>query len=91
MLPTVLSRDEVRAVLEQLEGTQRLVATLLYGSGLRLLECLQLRVKDLDFERRQLVVRQGKGRRDRHTPLSRRIRPALERHLERVRETHASD
>jgi integron integrase len=90
-LPVVLSRDEVRAVLRQIEGTHRLVAALLYGSGLRLLECLQLRVKDLDFDRRQLVVRQGKGRRDRHTPLSRKLRPALERHLERVRAVHEGD
>jgi integron integrase len=91
VLPIVLSRDEVRAVLERLEGAYRLVATLLYGSGLRLLECLQLRVKDIDFQRRQLVVRHGKGGRDRHTTLSLRIRPDLERHLEGVRALHASD
>jgi integron integrase len=91
VLPAVLSRDEVRAVLEKLEGTHRLVATLMYGSGLRLLECLQLRVKDLDFGRRQLVVRQGKGGRDRHTTLPLRIRPELERHLEGVRTFHSRD
>jgi integron integrase len=91
VLPIVLSRDEVRAILDRLEGTYRLVATLMYGSGLRLLECLQLRVKDIDFGRRQLVVRQGKGRRDRHTTLSIRVRPELERHLEGVLALHASD
>lgn len=63
-LPVVLSRDEVRRLLGALQGQSRLQATLLYGSGLRLLECLRLRVKDLDFERRQLIVRSGKGDRD---------------------------
>ena len=68
-LPVVLTRGEVKAVLHELDPTQRLIATLLYGAGLRLLECLRLRVKDIDFARRQLTVRQGKGNRDRSTVL----------------------
>src|SRR5215470_12300497 len=67
-LPVVLSRDEVRAVLARLAEPHRLVATLLYGSGLRLLEALSLRVKDLDPARGQLTVRDGKGARDRRAP-----------------------
>jgi integron integrase len=90
-LPVVLGRDEVRAVLAELHGTHRLEATLLYGAGLRLLECLRLRVKDLDLERYQVVVRQGKGRRDRATTLPRSLRQPLERHLKRVRDLHQRD
>jgi len=90
-LPVVLSREEVRSVLGQLRGTPRLQATLLYGSGLRVLECLRLRVKDLDFGRFQVVVRQGKGRSDRVTPLPRLAIPELQTHLERVRRLHAKD
>ena len=62
-LPVVLGRDEVSALLKQLIGTERLVVMLLYGAGLRLEECLELRIKDLDFDRQQIVVRQGKGQR----------------------------
>jgi integron integrase len=90
-LPVVLSRDEVRAVLDALDGVVQLVATLLYGSGLRLLEALRLRVKDLDFARAQVVVRQGKGRRDRAAPFPRRAREPLARHLEAVRVLHERD
>jgi integron integrase len=90
-LPVVLSPAEVRSVLEHLAGAQRLVATLLYGSGLRLLECLQLRVKDLDFARRKVLVREGKGRRDRSCPLPLRPQVALRRHLQRVRRLHEGD
>jgi integron integrase len=90
-LPVVLGRDEVRAMLAQLGTRDGLVATLLYGSGLRLLECLRLRIKDLDFGRRQLTVRQGKGRRDRPAPLPARLRAPLERHLTGVRELHERD
>ena len=60
-MPVVLSREETAAILTQLTGTESLIVMLLYGSGLRLEECLTLRVKDLDFERQQIVVRQGKG------------------------------
>ena len=90
-LPVVLSREEVRAVLQALHGTPRLMAVLLYGAGLRLLECARLRVKDVDFAARQIVVRQGKGDRDRVTLLPRAVAPALQRHLERVQGRHEYD
>jgi integron integrase len=90
-IPVVLSRREVRSVLDELDGTYRMIATLLYGGGLRLLEGLRLRVKDLDFERRQLVVRQGKGRRDRVTTLPASLREPLETHLVRVQRLHRRD
>jgi len=90
-LPVVLSRDEVRRVLAALEGVPQLVATLLYGGGLRLLEALCLRVKDLDVARAQIVVREGKGGRDRACPLPQRLREPLARHLEKVRSLHARD
>jgi len=90
-LPVVLTRAEVRGVLGQLSGVPRLAASLIYGSGLRLLECLQLRVKDVDFGQRQLMVRGGKGDRDRVTVLPGAFVPALEQHLERVRAIHRRD
>ena len=90
-LPVVLSRDEVAAVLSALEDERQLVATLLYGSGLRLLECLRLRVKDVDFARAQVVVRGGKGDRDRVTVLPRACHAPLRRHLARVRAQHERD
>ena len=68
-LPVVLSREEIGAILKQLTGTMRLIVMLLYGTGVRLEECVELRVKDLDFDRHQIVVRQGKGRKDRVTML----------------------
>ena len=90
-LPVVLSRQEVRAVLGQLRGTPQLMATLLYGSGLRLMECCRLRVQDLDFHRRQIIVRRGKGDKDRVTLLPRASAVALERHLARARQQHRED
>lgn len=90
-VPVVLAREEVRALLAQLDGVQRLEALLMYGGGLRLLECLRLRVKDVDFARSQIVVRQGKGRRDRLAPLARSAVPLLRRQLEVVRELHRRD
>ena len=89
-LPVVLTRDEVSSLMRQLEGPVRLVATLLYGSGLRLLECLQLRVKDVDFESDQLTVR-GKGDKDRITMLPQSIKAELRRHLGRVKGLHERD
>jgi site-specific recombinase XerD len=71
-LPIVLTREEVRSLLRQLRGTPRLMAILMYGSGLRLLECARLRVQDIDFQRRQIVVRGGKGDKDRATRRCRR-------------------
>lgn len=84
-LPTVLSRDEARRLLDALEGTPRLMALLLYGSGLRLNECLQLRVKDVDLERRQITVRSGKGGKDRVTLLPVAAVAPLREHLARGR------
>jgi integron integrase len=90
-LPVVLTPEEVRAVLARLEGTSWLVASLLYGSGLRLLEGLRLRVKDVDFAMRELVVRDGKGRRDRVAPLPEALVPRLREHLVRVKALHDAD
>lgn len=87
-LPTVLSRADVEAVLTHLEGTCRIIAQLLYGSGLRLMEALRLRVKDVDFEYAQIVVRNGKGRKDRVTVLPDVVVKSLELHLRIVREQH---
>ena len=96
-LPTVLTRAEVRAVLDRMalpargERAAWLVASLLYGSGLRLSEALSLRVKDVDFERGELLVRGGKGNKDRVTVLPRSIQPSLRAHLDRVSRLHERD
>jgi integron integrase len=90
-LPVVLSRDEVKAILQRMEGVPRLMALLLYGSGLRLLECCRLRVKDVDFGRCQITVRRGKGDKDRVTMLPASARVELAAHLEAVREQHQRD
>lgn len=76
-LPAVLTRAEIRAVIGRLAGTERLVAILLYGSGLRLLECLRLRVKDVEFGSNRIVVRDAKGQRDRIVPLPVVVKAAL--------------
>jgi integrase len=81
-LPVVLTRDEVRAVIRQLRGTSRLMAILLHGAGLRLLECARLRVQDVDVGRHQLIARGGKGDKDRTTPLPAVATAGLARHLE---------
>jgi integron integrase len=90
-LPVVLTPEEVGLVLGQLSGTMHLVGLLLYGAGLRLMECLTLRVKDLDLARREIGVRQGKGGRDRVTMLPAAAVPLLTGHLERVRRLHEWD
>ncbi len=90
-LPVVLSRAEVRAVLVALRGTPRLMGVLLYGAGLRLLECCRLRVKDVDFGGHQIVVRSGKGDRDRVTLLPLALVAALQRRLAWVRSLHERD
>ena len=90
-LPVVLTPSEARLVLGQLDGTYRLIGEVLYGGGLRLLEGLRLRVKDVDFAAGQLVVRHGKGGTDRRTVLPAAVRDGLAAHLDRVRELHAAD
>jgi integron integrase len=90
-LPVVLSREEVRRVLERLSGAMWIVGTLLYGAGLRLQECLELRVKDVDFDLNQLLVRRGKGQKDRRTMLPGVVRDALGAHLGEVRTQHERD
>jgi integron integrase len=90
-LPVVLTKGEVKAVLARLEGEPRLVATLLYGTGLRLMECLRLRVKDVDFALNQILVRDGKGMKDRLTMLPAALREPLRRHLAAVRALHEAD
>jgi integron integrase len=87
-LPIVMSVGEVSRVLRQLEGPKRLMATLLYGAGLRLLECANLRVKDIDFDTRHVIVRSGKGRKDRVTLLPKTIHSDLADHIERVYAQH---
>lgn len=90
-LPVVLSKEEVNRVLSAMSGTPRLMAMLLYGSGLRLLECCRLRVKDLDFDQNQLLVRAGKGDKDRYTSLPSTLKDPLQRHLAKVRCQHQED
>jgi integron integrase len=90
-LPVVFTRAEARAVLANLKGDYRLMAHLLYGSGLRLLECLRLRVKDIDFGYRQITIRKGKGMRERITILPDRLLRPLQQHLARVKELHQQD
>ena len=90
-LPVVLTATEVRAVLAHLEGRHRLMANLLYGAGLRLMECVRLRVKDLDFEYRQITVRDGKGQKDRLTLLPDSLVGSLQTHLADVKILHEQD
>ena len=90
-VPVVLTRDEVRAVMARLKGTPRLVALLLYGSGLRLLEGLCLRVKDVDLSSRQLLIHDGKSKRDRRTVLAATAVEPLRAHLRRRKATHERD
>ncbi|MGQ0383379.1 MAG: integron integrase [Gammaproteobacteria bacterium] len=90
-LPVVLARDEVERVLAHLDGTDWLIASLLYGSGMRLNECLQLRVKDLDLSRLEIVIRDAKGQKDRKTMLPRTLVPHVRDHLRRARNLHEED
>jgi integron integrase len=90
-LPVVLTRDEVKHLLDQLAGTHRLMAGLMYGSGMRLMELVRLRVKDVDFARRMIVVRDGKGRKDRVVPLPQSYQGALEVHMEARRRLYEGD
>ena len=90
-VPVVLTKEEVAAVLEHLEGTKWLVVKLMHGSGLRLQECLELRVKDIDFGRGEIRLRNGKGGKDRVTMLPRSATDALIPHLKEVRRVHRRD
>lgn len=90
-LPVVFTRTEVQRVLAELKGEGSIIGGLLYGSGLRLMEALRLRIKDVDLETMRLIVRDGKGRKDRITMLPLRLEPSLRRHLERVRLLHDED
>jgi integron integrase len=90
-LPVVLTREEVRTVLQHLDGVPRLMAFLLYGAGLRLLECCRLRIKDVDFGANRIVIRDGKGSKDRVTMLPAAIQAPLSAHIELVRVEHEAD
>jgi integron integrase len=90
-VPTVMAKNEVAKVIAAMEGIQKLMAMLLYGSGLRLMECLRLRVKDVDFEMNQIVVRNGKGAKDRITVLAENVKPGLKAHLAKVKMLHKED
>lgn len=90
-LPVVMSKEEVQRVLSGMNGTTQLMAKLLYGSGIRMMECIRLRVKDIDFEINEIRIRSGKGDKDRLVPLPERIKPALKTHLERVKLIHEHD
>ncbi len=90
-IPTVLSVAEVRGLLGAMQGRPWLMASLIYGSGMRLMECLRLRVKDVDFARGELTVREGKGAKDRRTMLPSSLVAPLQREIERVRSLHGAD
>jgi len=90
-LPTVLTREEAQQVLAAMSGTSQLIAKLLYGAGLRLIECLRLRVKDVDFGQQQIIVRDGKGAKDRLTVLPESLVEPMRKHLHRVAMIHQQD
>ena len=90
-VPTVFTMEEVTTVLAQLTGVHRLMASLLYGAGLRLMECVRLRVKDVDFAYHQITVRDGKGQQDRVTILPQSVDETLQRHLAKVKLLHEED
>jgi integron integrase len=90
-LPVVLTKDEVKRVLDRMEGVPRLMSLLLYGAGLRLMECCRLRIKDIDFTRNEIGVRSGKGNKDRYTMLPSTVTDSLAQHLRRVKLQHETD
>jgi integron integrase len=90
-LPVVMTRDEVKSVLSQLTNDKWLMAALMYGAGLRLMECLRLRVQDLDFSRNEIIVRDGKGAKDRVTMLPESLKKPLQDHLRKVKAFHEKD
>ena len=90
-LPVVMTHAEVKAVISRLDGDKRLMASLMYGAGMRLMECLRLRVQDLDFSRGEITIRDGKGGKDRVTMLPESLKQSLQRHLETTKTTHEKD
>jgi integron integrase len=90
-LPVVMTRQEVKAVLANLANDKWLMASLMYGAGLRLMECLRLRVQDIDFSRNEILVRDGKGAKDRITMLPESLKASLQEHLKKVKATHERD
>ena len=90
-VPTVLSKDEAKAIIQNMTAPYKLMVQIMYGSGLRLMECLRLRVKDIDFENHRILVYDGKGGDDRQTPLPDSIIPALRDHLAKTRALHEKD
>lgn len=90
-IPVVMSRDEVRSVISYLKDEKRLAARLMYGTGLRLMECLSLRVQDIDFDRNEILVRNGKGAKDRVTMLPEALKAPLKDHLAHVKAIHRKD
>lgn len=90
-IPVVMTREEVKAVLGQLTGDKKLMASLMYGTGLRLMECLRLRVQDIDFGRNEITIRDGKGAKDRITMLPELLKESLRQHLEKTKSIHEKD
>ena len=90
-LPVVLNRSEMNSLLNGLSGTQWLMASLLYGTGMRLMECMRLRIMDIDFEYQQIMIRDGKGQKDRVAPLPVATVPSLKKHIEKRRDLHNED
>lgn len=90
-LPVVLSRHETQLLLDKMEGTYELMAGLMYGTGMRLMECVRLRVKDIDFDYSVITVRDGKGKKDRRVPLPKRYTGPLKEHLQQVKQLHDED
>ena len=90
-LPVVLMKGEVKKIIDQMDGLPSLMVILLYGAGLRLMECCRLRIKDIDFYQSEILVRSGKGDKDRHTMLPEAVRERLMRHLRGVKSQHAED
>ncbi len=90
-LPVVLSREEVRNIISTLSGERKLIVSLLYGTGMRLMECLRLRVKDIDLSRNEILIRDGKGSKDRRTVLPESLKRELAAHLKKVESLHKRD
>jgi integron integrase len=90
-IPTVLSQDEVRRLLDEMSGRAKLMASLMYGTGMRVMECTRLRVQDIDFDYRQITVREAKGMKQRVVPLPEKLISLLDAHLRQVKEIHDGD